>query len=68
MISDAPKYAPEFVKAGADGITFHWEAVDDAEEMIAQLRQLSGMPHRQRSLVRSTTWWIFYVIWASVVV
>ena len=28
MISDAPKYAPEYVKAGADGITFHLEAVD----------------------------------------
>lgn len=40
MISDAPKYAPEFVKAGADGITFHLEAVDDPKAMIAQLRQL----------------------------
>lgn len=40
MISDAPKYAPEFVKAGADGITFHLEAVDDAPAMIRQLRDL----------------------------
>ena len=40
MISDAPKYAPEYVKAGADGITFHLEAVDDAPAMIKQLRDL----------------------------
>ena len=40
MISDAPKYAPEFVKAGADGITFHLEAVPDAAMMIKQLRNL----------------------------
>ena len=40
MITDAPKYAPEFVEAGADGITFHLEAVDDAPAMIQQLRDL----------------------------
>jgi ribulose-phosphate 3-epimerase len=40
MISDAPKYAPEFVKAGSDGITFHLEAVPNAQDMIKQLRDL----------------------------
>ena len=40
MIDDAPKYAPEFVKAGADGITFHLEAVSDPREMIKQLRDI----------------------------
>jgi len=40
MISDAPKYAPEFVKAGSDNITFHLEAVDDPRAMIQQLRNL----------------------------
>ena len=40
MISDAPKYAPEFVKAGSDNITFHLEAVDDPQAMIQQLRDL----------------------------
>ena len=40
MITDAPRYAPEFVKAGADGITFHLEAVDDPQAMIRQLRDL----------------------------
>ena len=40
MISDPAKYAPEFVKAGSDLITFHLEAVDDAGAMIRQLRDL----------------------------
>ena len=42
MISDAPKYAPEFVKAGSDGITFHIEAVEDPKAMIRQLRDLGA--------------------------
>ena len=41
MISDAPKYAPEFVKAGSDGIVFHFEAVSDPKAMIDQLRDLN---------------------------
>ncbi len=41
MISDAPQYAPEFVKAGSDGITFHLEAVPDPAAMIKQLRDLN---------------------------
>ncbi|MCF7958627.1 MAG: ribulose-phosphate 3-epimerase [Phycisphaerae bacterium] len=40
MITDPRKYAPEFAKAGADGITFHIEAVDDPKEMIKILRDL----------------------------
>ncbi len=40
MISDPIKYAPEFVKAGSDGITFHLEAVSDPAATIRQLRQL----------------------------
>ena len=34
MISDPVKYAPEFVKAGSDLITFHLEAVDDAGAIL----------------------------------
>ncbi|MBN2210517.1 MAG: ribulose-phosphate 3-epimerase [Sedimentisphaerales bacterium] len=41
MITDAPQYAPQFVKAGADGITFHLEAVNDPHAMIRQIRQLN---------------------------
>jgi len=40
MISDAPKYAPEYVKAGSDLITFHLEAVSDHKAMIRQSRDL----------------------------
>ncbi len=40
MISDPVKYAPEFVKAGADIITFHLEAVEDVEGAINALRAL----------------------------
>lgn len=40
MITDPEKYAPEFVKAGADGITFHWEATKNPRDMIKQLRDL----------------------------
>jgi ribulose-phosphate 3-epimerase len=41
MITDPARYAPEFIQAGADGITFHLEAVDDPETIIKQLRDLS---------------------------
>lgn len=40
MISDPIKYAPDFVKAGADMITFHLEADCDADEVIKTLRSL----------------------------
>ena len=40
MISDPAKYAPEFVKAGADSICFHLEAVDDPAAVLQGLRAL----------------------------
>ena len=40
MISDPETYAPQFVAAGADGITFHIETVDDPAAMVRQLRDL----------------------------
>ncbi len=40
MITDPVKYAPEFAKAGADGITFHIESVKDPKETIRILRDL----------------------------
>jgi len=40
MISDAATYAPQFVQAGSDGITFHLEAVADPKALIRQLRDL----------------------------
>lgn len=37
MIADPQKYAPEFIKAGSDHITFHIETVDDPFEFIKYL-------------------------------
>lgn len=40
MISDPDKYAPEFVAAGSDLITFHLEAVENPQATIDLLRKL----------------------------
>lgn len=34
MIENPMKYIPEFIKAGADIVTFHYEALKDPEEII----------------------------------
>jgi ribulose-phosphate 3-epimerase len=44
MISEPERYAPEFLKAGANGLTFHVEAVADAAQTARRLRQL-GCKH-----------------------
>jgi ribulose-phosphate 3-epimerase len=38
MITDPRKYAPAFIEAGADHITFHIETVDDPADFIKELR------------------------------
>ncbi|MGN0467831.1 MAG: ribulose-phosphate 3-epimerase [Acutalibacteraceae bacterium] len=40
MISDPKKYVPDFVKAGADIITFHIESDSDTEETVDLIRSL----------------------------
>lgn len=40
MITDPMKYAADFVKAGADYITFHIETVDKVEETIKYIKSL----------------------------
>lgn len=40
MISDPEKYAPEFIKAGSDNITFHIETVENPKAFIDSLRQM----------------------------
>lgn len=40
MISQPLRYAPQFVAAGADLLTFHVEAVDDPPAVAQQIRQL----------------------------
>jgi len=38
MINDPKKYAPDFIKAGADIIVFHLEAKSDADETIKLIK------------------------------
>lgn len=40
MITDPGRYAPAFVKAGADAITFHIEVAPQPTELIRQIRDL----------------------------
>ena len=40
MISEPLRYAPEFVKAGADSICFHIETVDDCAAALKEIRAL----------------------------
>ena len=40
MISDPDKYAIDFVKAGADYITFHYEAVENPINTIKTIKQM----------------------------
>jgi ribulose-phosphate 3-epimerase len=44
MISEPERYAPDFLKAGANGLTFHVEAVADATQTARRLRQM-GCKH-----------------------
>lgn len=44
MIEDPRQYAPAFVEAGADRISFHPEVVDDVGETIAAIRELGCGP------------------------
>lgn len=37
MISDPFKYAPDYIKAGADILTFHYEACKDDKEVFAMI-------------------------------
>lgn len=39
MITDPEKYIPAFAKAGADMISFHTEAADDPERLLALIRE-----------------------------
>jgi ribulose-phosphate 3-epimerase len=40
MISEPVRYAPAFIKAGADGLTFHVEVVDDVKITARDVRRL----------------------------
>ena len=59
MISDPAKYAPEFIKAGADLITFHAESCENITEIvkiidnIKKLNKKVGLSIKPRTLVAS---------------
>lgn len=40
MINEPVKYAPSFKEAGADIITFHYEAVEDIKKAIEEIKKL----------------------------
>jgi ribulose-phosphate 3-epimerase len=44
MITEPVRYAPAFLKAGADGLTFHCEVVQDSLATVRELRRL-GCKH-----------------------
>lgn len=43
MISDPEKYVNDFIKAGADSITFHYEAQGRPEELLSAIRSANVM-------------------------
>ncbi|MEX0676660.1 MAG: ribulose-phosphate 3-epimerase [Pirellulales bacterium] len=43
MISDPAHYAEQFFEAGADAITFHYEAVPDPRPLLEKLRSLGAV-------------------------
>ena len=44
MISDPDKYAPEFIKAGADWISVHPETCKDLKTSLRRIRELGARP------------------------
>ncbi len=44
MITDPLKYGEPFAKAGATGMTFHYEAVDDVARVIVEFKKLGVKP------------------------
>ena len=57
MIADPRTYAPQFIDAGADSVTFHPEVEDDPRELIERLHEQGAQvgvavrPHQPLSLV-----------------
>ncbi len=44
MITDPDKYAPEFIKAGADWISIHPDTCKDPKSSLAKIRELGAKP------------------------
>lgn len=55
MVSDPKFYAPIFIKAGADIVTFHYEAVENIEECIALCQTIRSLGAKAGVSVRPNT-------------
>lgn len=56
MIVEPERFVKEFARCGADSITFHLEATEDAEELIDQIRELGirvGMAVKPRTPIEA---------------
>lgn len=42
MITDPIKYAPKFIDAGADIVTFHYEALNSDDEILSLIKLIKG--------------------------
>src|SRR3990170_1281911 len=42
MVEDPASFAPQFIKAGANNITFHPEAKSDPSPLIAKIRKMGA--------------------------
>ena len=64
MISDPEKYIPEFIKAGADIITFHTEADCDIKKCVKLIKDagkkagiaLKPFPAKKSEAIRCSSW------------
>lgn len=55
MVSDPKTYAPIFINAGADLVTFHYEAVDNVEECVNLCRHIRSLGAKAGVSVRPKT-------------
>ena len=60
MIVEPERYVARFAEAGADIVTFHYEAVSDVRACIGLIRgraSRSNPPRRPRRCARCCRWW-----------
>ena len=55
MITDPRKYSPVFAKAGAQWITFHYEAMENEQDCVALARELREMGVRPGISIKPKT-------------
>lgn len=55
MVSDPEFFAPVFIEAGADLITFHYEALNDQERVLALIRKIKGQGKKVGLSVKPAT-------------